>query len=770
MAAADAPRPYLDCESGRRTPGGRFRFRATLVTWRRRVPRHAPSPQSREERGTGAPKPNFRLGPAPPVAQSGGMSQGRPEILFPLFAEISSLPGVGPKTAKLFEKIDATRVRDLLFTPPNAVVDRRLRPTLLGVPDGAVATVEAEIGRHHPPARKGRPYRIEARDAEIEFTLVFFHAAQDWLERKLPPGTRRVLSGKIEHYDGSVQMPHPDHVLAPGEVGALPRFEPVYPLTHGLSQRLAGKAAAAAADLAPETPEWDDKAFLEARGWPDWRTAVRAIHAPDGVAALDPGAPAILRLAYDEILSHQLALALARARMRRAKGAPSTGDGHLRQAVLESLPYEPTGAQTRAAAEVAADMASDLRMLRLLQGDVGAGKTLVALLSMLVAVEAGGQAAMMAPTEILARQHAQSLAPLAAAAGVSLSLLTGRDKGKTRDDLLFRLSEGEVDIIVGTHSLFQEDVAFHDLRLAVVDEQHRFGVKQRMDLAGKGVAGADILVMTATPIPRTLALASFGDMDISVLDEKPPGRLPIDTRLVGVDRYDEVVERLRSALAEGRRAYWVCPLVEDSDVSDLIAAEERHRALAEVLGADKVGLVHGQMPPAQKDAAMAAFQTGETQLLVATTVIEVGVDVPEASIMVIERAEWFGLAQLHQLRGRVGRGADASTCLLMYQRPLGEVARARLTVMRETEDGFRIAEEDLKLRGAGDLLGVRQSGLPKFRIADLEAHGDLMKIAQDDARLVLATDPDLQSERGQALRVLLYLMEREQAIMYLRSG
>jgi ATP-dependent DNA helicase RecG len=455
--------------------------------------------------------------------------------------------------------------------------------------------------------------------------------------------------------------------------------------------------------------------------------------------------------------------------MKRPKGFETRGDGRLRAQVLAALPYAPTGAQTRAVAEIVADMAAPARMNRLLQGDVGAGKTLVALLAMLAAVEAGGQAALMAPTEILARQHHAALAPLAAAAGVRLDLLTGRDKGAERAAKLAAAATGETAILVGTHALFQKDVAFRDLRLAVVDEQHRFGVRQRMDLGAKGAA-VDILVMTATPIPRSLALASYGDMDLSTLDEKPPGRTPVRTALVSSGRIDEVVAHLRGALAEGRQAYWVCPLVEESEVMEMTAAEERALALRLALGADKVGLVHGQLPPAQKDAAMADFAAGRLSLLVATTVIEVGVNVPNASIMVIEGAQHFGLAQIHQLRGRVGRGAAQSTCLLVYDPPLGETARARLEILRETEDGFRIAEEDLRLRGAGDLIGTAQSGLPEFRVADLESQAELMRVAQDDARLLLARDPDLATPRGQATRTLLYLLDRDKAVRLLTIG
>jgi ATP-dependent DNA helicase RecG len=693
----------------------------------------------------------------------------RPEILFPLFADLASLEGVGPKTAKLFERMGIETPADLALTLPASGVDRRMRPSIRGLPLPGVATVEVEIGLHQPSTRPSRPYRIHVRDAETEFQLVFFHARGDWLRRQLPAGSRRIVSGRVELFDGIAQMAHPDHILKPGEAEALPPFEPVYPLTQGLSLRTMTRAVQSALDRAPSLPEWIEPSLKARRGWPDWRAALRAAHAPAGQADLSPFAPARERLAYDELLAHQLTLAIARARMKRARGIATLGDGGLRNRVLAALPYAPTGAQSRAVAEIVADMAAPLRMNRLLQGDVGAGKTLVALLAMLAAVEAGGQAALMAPTEILARQHLESLGPLAAVAGIRIEVLTGRDKGGERAARLAALAAGEVAILIGTHALFQADVAFRDLRLAVVDEQHRFGVRQRMDLGAKGVA-PDVLVMTATPIPRSLALAQYGDMDLSVLDEKPPGRQPVETALISAGRLPEVVEHLRRAIAEGRQAYWVCPLVGESEASDATAAEERFAALRTALGPEAVGLVHGQLPPAAKDAAMADFVAGRTRLLVATTVIEVGVNVPDASIMVIEAAQSFGLAQLHQLRGRVGRGAEKSTCLLLYDPPLGDTARARLEVLRRTEDGFEIAEEDLRLRGAGDLLGVQQSGLPRFRIADLETQPDLMRVAQDDSRLLLDQDRDLTGPRGEAARVLLHLTGRDRAIRLISVG
>ncbi len=693
----------------------------------------------------------------------------RPEILFPLFAPARSLPGIGPRLEKLVTKLAGDKVADLLWHLPSGLVDRRRRPKIAEARDGEIATIEVQVGLHVPPRIKRLPYRVHVHDETGEMQLIFFNPHADYLARALPEGARRLVSGKVEFYQGAPQMTHPDHVVSLEEAASLPLIEPIYPLTAGLPLKSVQKAIAAAVERAPELPEWQDGAWLRARNWAGWRASVQAAHAPRSEADLAPDAPSRARLAYDELLANQLALGLVRLRLRRQPGRRIRGDGHLREKAMAALPFALTGAQRMALAEIEADMASEHRMLRLLQGDVGSGKTVVALLAMLNAVEAGFQAVMMAPTEILARQHHAGLAPLCAAAGVRLELLTGRDKGKRRSEVLDAAAAGEIDILVGTHALFQEDVAFKALAFAVVDEQHRFGVHQRLMLTAKGGPGTDILVMTATPIPRTLTLTAYGDMEVSRLTEKPPGRQPVDTRALPLERLDEVVEAMRRALAHGAQVYWVCPLVEESDEIDAAAAEERHKHLQAVFGG-KAGLIHGRMKAAEKDAAMARFEAGETRILVATTVIEVGVDVPAATVMVIEHAERFGLAQLHQLRGRVGRGAGKSTCLLLYQAPLGETAAARIRIMRETEDGFRIAEEDLRLRGAGELLGTRQSGMPVFRLADVERQGELLAAAHDDARLIIERDPELESARGKALRVLLYLFGRDESIRYLRSG
>ncbi len=693
----------------------------------------------------------------------------RPEPLFPLFSDLETLPGIGPKLAKIMVTAGFESPKDLLFSLPHSGVDRRLRPTLQGLVVPAVATVEITVGNHTPPRQRGRPYRIDVSDAQLSFQLVYFHANSDYLARLLPQGSQRIVSGRVEAYDGVFQMVHPDHVLSVSDAAELPSYEPVYPLTQGVTLKTMTKAVQGAVDRSPALAEWCDPTLVKTRDWPDWQSAVKTAHAPQSDLDLTPTAPARERLAYDELFAHQMTLALARAQDRRRKGLASVATGRLQSMVFAALPYRPTAAQQRAIEEISDDMAAPIRMARLLQGDVGAGKTLVALAALLVAVEAGGQGALMAPTEILARQHLAALRPLAETAGVVVEILTGRDKGAERAAKLKALSEGRIQILIGTHALFQSGVDFADLRLAVIDEQHRFGVAERVALTSKGQA-VDTLVMTATPIPRSLELATYGDLDLSVLDEKPAGRQPIKTALVSSGRIDEVVGQLHKAVDDGRQAYWVCPLVDESEVSDLTAATDRFQRLRATFGDGKVGLVHGQMPPAEKDAAMAAFQSGQTKVLVATTVIEVGVDVPNASIMVIERAERFGLAQLHQLRGRVGRGDIASTCLMLYQAPLGDTARRRLEILRETEDGFRIAEEDLAIRGAGDVIGTAQSGLPRFRVADLERQSGLMAIAQKDARRLLDEDPTLETSRGLATRTLLWLMEQDKAIGLIRAG
>jgi ATP-dependent DNA helicase RecG len=695
----------------------------------------------------------------------------RPEALNPLFRPLSSLKGVGKAVAPLVEKlVGGDKVADLLWHLPSGRVDRRFSPPIDEAPDGALVTLTVTVESHQEPApRSPAPYRVICRDDTGFVTLVFFRARSRYIQDLLPVGEIRVVSGKMERYGGTPQIVHPTHVVSLAEEESVRRVEPVYPMAQGVSGKVLLRLMDQALASVPGMTEWQDPPLLAREGWPSFDDAIRSVHAPQEAEDLRADNPARRRLAYDELLSSQLALLLVRKAARSVKGRAVKGTGLLRGTVLAALPFELTGAQKRSVSEIDGDMAGETRMLRLLQGDVGSGKTVVALLAMLNAVENGAQAALMAPTEILARQHLETLTPLCAAAGIRLALLTGRDKGKPRAALLEALAAGEIDIVVGTHALFQDDVAFQDLAVAVVDEQHRFGVHQRLALSAKGRA-VDVLVMTATPIPRTLTLTHYGDMDVSRLDEKPPGREPADTRALPIDRLEDVIAGLHRAIAGGSKVYWVCPLVEESETGDLAAAEARHELLTQILG-PRVGLIHGRMKGPDKDAVMAAFAGDGLDVLVATTVIEVGVNVPTARVMVIEHAERFGLAQLHQLRGRIGRGGGKSTCLLVYAGPLGETARSRLETMRRTDDGFEIAEEDLRLRGAGEVLGTRQSGMPNFRLCpDLLEAQDLIEMARKDAEVLVARDPELASPRGQALRTLLYLFERDAAVRTLRSG
>lgn len=693
----------------------------------------------------------------------------RPEILFPLFTALSSLKGVGPRIAGLLEKATGPHVVDLLWHLPREIIDRRDRPTVLAAMPGKIVTLTITVQRHDAPSDKRRPYRIQCSDDTGPLILTFFRGDRKYLEQVLPVGETRIVSGRLDLYNGIKQMAHPDHILPPDRASEIPEVEPVYPLTQGITPKVLAKAIAGAMERAPTLPEWLDKAHKQREKWPDWRDALGAAHSPASASDLSPLSVYRQRLAYDELLANQLALTLMRHKAKRQGGQSISGDGKLRDTALAALPFQLTNSQTMALAEIYGDMAAPQRMLRLLQGDVGSGKTVVALMAMLNAVECGGQAALMAPTEILARQHYDTIAPIATKLGLKCVVLTGRDKGAARKEILSALAEGRAALAIGTHALFQDEVAFRDLKLAVIDEQHRFGVHQRLTLGAKGNR-TDMLVMTATPIPRTLTMTAYGDLDSSRLTDKPPGRKPIKTVVIANNRLLDVVEGLRRKLQDGAKVYWVCPLVEESETGDLADAESRHAALAHTFGEDRVALIHGRMKGKEKDAVMARFIEGPADILVATTVIEVGVNVPAATVMVIEQAERFGLSQLHQLRGRVGRGDAESTCILLRAEQLTETAKERLRTMAETEDGFVIAEKDLKLRGAGEILGTKQSGLPEFHLADIALHGDLMQVAYDDARLILEIDPDLTGPRGKTLRLLLYLFERDAAVANLKSG
>jgi ATP-dependent DNA helicase RecG len=693
------------------------------------------------------------------------------DISSPLAAFLAPAPtpkGARKETMELVAKVaGGVLVRDLVFLAPNSAIDRRKRVPIADTEEGDIATIEAEVDGHMP-GYKNLPYRIRLRDETGFLTIAYFRGHEDMLKRMWPIGQTRLISGKVTFHDGMRQMLHPDYVVDPAKGEAPPPVEPIYPLTQGLPGRTLQRAIGMALDGVPEVPEWLEATTVQAHDWPDFRTALEHIHRPTTPEDVAPESPFRTRLAYDELFARQCALRLRRAHRRKEAGRCVVGDGRLVEKLLSSLPYAPTGAQRRSAEEIFADMAEPSPMLRLLQGDVGSGKTLVAALAMARAVEAGLQSALMAPTDLLARQHGATLEPLLKAAGISMTVLTGRDKGKDRKDVLARMAAGELNVVIGTHALFQEEVAFHDLGLIVIDEQHRFGVSDRMRMVAKGFA-PHVLVMSATPIPRTLALSIHGDMDLSVLDEKPPGRQPINTAAMPLNRMDEVADAIADAAKRGERAYWVCPLIEESEAVDLAAVEDRHAELKARFG-DGVELVHGRMSPTAREKAMDRFRSGESFLLVATTVIEVGVNVPEATIMVIEHAERFGLAQLHQLRGRVGRGDKQGSCVLLWKPPLGEQAKERLDALRRNDDGFAIAEIDFRMRGAGDMLGTQQSGLPPFRLVNAEAHSKMLGAADQEARLAVERDSDLKTPRGQAISLALSLFGYAEAAELARSG
>ncbi|MCL2716912.1 MAG: ATP-dependent DNA helicase RecG [Alphaproteobacteria bacterium] len=699
----------------------------------------------------------------------------RPHLLNPLFAAVTSLSGVGPKQDKLLRTLlkreDAPRLLDLLLHLPTHIIDRRARPAIRDAVAGTIVTLDVTVERHRPPENPRSPFLVYAGDGTGIVVLTFFRLHKGHVEKLLPIGERRIVSGLLQIFNGTPQIVHPDHVLEPEALGKLTLVEPVYRLTEGLAAGALRRAIAQALEELPDLPEWIPPKLLEQHHFPSFTEAMRRIHQPREPADIEPDQRYRARLAFDELLAGQLALALIRTKLRQPAGTRNAGDGHLRNRIIDALPYALTPSQATATHQIVEDLQQPLRMLRLLQGDVGSGKTVVALLSVAGVAETGKQAALMAPTEILARQHLRTIAPLAAHAGLRVAILTSRETGGERGQILGDLAAGRIDLLIGTHALIQHDVQFRGLGLAIIDEQHRFGVRERLALAAKG-DGVDVLVLSATPIPRTLALTSFGDIDISELRDKPPGRQAIDTRAIPYRRLEEVVDAVGRGLQAGRQIYWITARVEDTDseeFEDVTPAPARFEVLRQRFG-EKVGLVHGQMKATDKDAAMERFARGDTRLLVATTVVEVGTDVPDATIMVIENAERFGLAQLHQLRGRIGRGTQASTCLLLYPESLSETARARLKVILHSNDGFEIAEQDLRLRGSGDLTRMRQSGLPGYHIACADLHADLIAQAHDEAAAIVRGNPRLKGSEGEALRSLLYLHDRSEVTGLLDPG
>lgn len=683
-----------------------------------------------------------------------------PPELFPLFAQTTTLPGVGVKTAQYYKRLMGDKVLDVLYHMPISLVDRSHMPAITHMQTDHVVTAVVEVDQYMPPARpsdKKSPFKVRCFNETGFLTLVYFNAYPDFIKKILPLGQKRVISGKVERFGGEVQIPHPDYVVPVSQLKEVTIVEPTYPMAAGVTPKGFIKALHAALAKLPDLPEWIDPNFIKKQGWPSWKEALIACHNPKTPDDVEPMALARQRLAYDELLASQLALKRLRHAATASKGNRIKGDGRLRTQLLAALPFALTNGQQEVIKDIYADQESPHRMMRLLQGDVGSGKTVVALMAMLSAIEAGKQTALMVPTEILSRQHHKWISGITESLGIRIELLVGSVKGKKREAILHQLQQGDIDIVVGTHALFQDTVAFKELGLVVIDEQHRFGVQQRLSLSQKGDK-VDTLLMTATPIPRTLTLAAYGDMECSRLTEKPKGRKAIDTRIISAKKIDNVLDGLGRAIEKDNKVYWICPLVEESEVMDLAAAEERYAEFCQLFGDTKVGLIHGRTPAQEREAIMLEFRDGKIDILVATTVIEVGVDVPNATIIVIEHAERFGLSQLHQLRGRVGRNDKQSTCVLMYHQ-LGQVSRKRLEIMRCSEDGFFLAEEDLKIRGGGEVLGTRQSGLPSFKVASLTEHYELLYAASDDAKLVVVNNPKLAGERGKSLAMLLSLFE-----------
>lgn len=700
----------------------------------------------------------------------------RPETLQPLFRSLHSIKGVGDKLAALLTRFfgapegQEAIVLDILMHMPSGTVDRRRQVGIADAYLNQIVTLKLHVDRHQTPPR-GRehiPHRVFAHDETGDINLVFFRAQGGWVEKALPIGEERYVSGKIDFFNGEKQITHPDYIVEPEKFATLPLVEPVYPLTNGLSSKALAKLVRQAVESLPALPEWIDAATISQRKWPAFAEAMRSVHLPEDPGEAELWAPARQRLAYDEYLAGQITLQLLRSSMVSDRGIARTFTGTVTSKVAAVLPFKLTDGQNQALEEIRADLAAPERMSRLLQGDVGSGKTVVALMAMAAMAESGAQSTLMAPTELLASQHYKTIKPICDAAGLGCALLTGKMPAAERRAILAGLADGTTTIAVGTHALFQSGIEFKNLGLTVVDEQHRFGVHQRLALSEKG-RHTDLLVMTATPIPRTLVLTHFGDMAVSVLKEKPRGRQPIDTAVLSIGDYDRVIARLQAKLSEGAQAYWVCPLVEESETLEVVSAEDRFAELQKIFGLE-VALVHGRMSAAAKQDVMARFKANEIKLLVATTVIEVGVDVPNATIMIIEHAERFGLAQLHQLRGRVGRGSQRSACLLLYKDPLSETARARLDTIKSTEDGFEIAERDLELRGQGDILGTRQSGMPGYRLAVPDVHRHLLEFAHDDAKALMQRNPGLTGEEGEAARTLLYLFRKDLAIPLIRAG
>ncbi|MCA0370376.1 MAG: ATP-dependent DNA helicase RecG [Proteobacteria bacterium] len=697
----------------------------------------------------------------------------RPHSLSPLFAPITTLPTVGKGTALFLGQLDMRRVGDLLWHKPCGTLTRRYMPHLkLAVHDQVVTVMVHVTGTQVTGVRAARRMRVACVDeVGTPLTLVYFHGADAALERITQLGSDILVSGRLEQFRGAYQMVHPDFVGHKSALEAWVGEEPLYPLTKGITHRRMAGLVQKALERTPDLDEWIPESIMKRYGWDTWRVSIGRLHAPRSQDDLSPQSKTHMRLAFDEFFASQLALMLMRQGVSKKQGRAFCADkaAALRARFLESTPFSLTTDQEGALREIDCDMTAPTPMVRLLQGDVGTGKTLVAFMALLGALADGAQGALMAPTEVLAKQHARTLLPWLEALGLRGACLTGSLTSKEKKRIQEEVAAGDVHLLIGTHALIQDGVSFKDLGLVVIDEQHRFGVEQRLKLVEKGRA-PDVLTMTATPIPRTLMLTSFGDLPTSILREKPHRGATVDTRLVALARLEEVTARLAPAMAQGHKIYWICPLIEESDSLEIAAATKRFEQLQELVPPEQIALIHGRVDAATRDARMEDFRAGRLRLLVATTVIEVGVDVQDATLIIIEHAERFGLSQLHQLRGRVGRGEAPGTCLLLYGPELSQVGRQRLEVMRQSQDGFFIAQKDLELRGGGELAGARQSGENTFRMGDVLLHTSLLELAHTSAKELLERDPELASPMGVRARTLLHLVDKAQTSSYLKAA
>jgi len=693
----------------------------------------------------------------------------RPAHLDLLLSPINKLKGVGPKLQNIINKLGIHLNVHFLWHFPYKIIEKKYYENIHDAPINQLVTLKIEIIKHYPSKFRRQPYRVSCLANETPLDIVYFNARHPVVRSILPVKSIRMISGKLEFFKNKFQITHPSSIENISDIQLLREKEPVYSLTAGLNMKSFIKISNQVLHLLPNLKEWIDERLLKKYNFVSWKEAVKQLHNPNIEDTYSEKNFFRRRLAFDELFAHQLAIFIIRTIDNKKTSIPFTNNNKLKNNLINNLEFKLTNSQLIVINEIQKDLESNHQMIRLLQGDVGSGKTIVALISMLTVIESGFQTTLMAPTSILAYQHYENISKLIQDLPIKIDILTGKDKGKTRIEKLNKINNGDTQIVIGTHALIQDGVNFKKLGLSVIDEQHRFGVYQRMAFNYKGFRPS-ILVMSATPIPRTLTLAAYGDMDESRLIDKPIGRKPIVTTSLILKKEKNLIERIKKKINNSNdKFFWVCPLIEESQELDLKAATDRYNVLNKIFK-KKVMLIHGQLSEKEKESTMEKFKNEDFRILVATTVIEVGIDIKSATTIIIEHAERFGLAQLHQLRGRVGRNNEESFCVLLHKENLNDTAKKRIHIMTETNDGFLISEEDLKIRGPGEILGKRQSGLPSFNVADLSYDGDLLEEARLYANNIITNDPKLEKDGNKNLKDLLYIQERDTAIRTLSAG